>query len=131
MGERNMSKVLIITLCALLALALAEDVKKDSVEGINDVPDDGEDDPAQQGKEELDKMDKNKDGKADLEELQAYMKAEFYAPEDIKEEGLTDDQVKEKSAADAKEDEADMDEELDEATDEGDEGEEAEEDEGE
>merc|ERR1719313_2214357 len=62
-----------------------------------------EEDPAQQGKEELEKMDSNKDGKADLEELTAYMKKEFYAPEDVKEEGLTDDQVKEKSATDAKE----------------------------
>merc|ERR1712230_286325 len=60
-------------------------------------------DPAEQGKEELDRMDTNKDGKADLEELTAYMKAEFYQPEDVEEEGLTEDQVAEKSKADAQE----------------------------
>ena len=66
------------------------------------------------------KMDKNKDGKADLEELKGYMKAvtsigtlhgvrrtmerwndvrvlqEFYSPEDVKEEGLSDADVEEK-----------------------------------
>merc|ERR1712188_321039 len=62
-----------------------------------------EDDPAKQGKEELDKMDSNKDGKADLNEVAAYMKKEFYGPEDIKEDKLTPAQVDEKSAADAKE----------------------------
>merc|ERR1712080_162999 len=53
--------------------------------------------------EELDKIDANKDGKADLAEITAYMKKEFYGPEDIKEEKLTAAQVDEKSAADAKE----------------------------
>merc|ERR1712010_344889 len=56
-----------------------------------------------QAKEELDKMDGNKDGKADLAEVTAYMKKEFYGPEDIKEDKLTPAQVDEKSAADAKE----------------------------
>merc|ERR1712167_497782 len=67
------------------------------------VADEAEDDPAKQGKEELDKMDSNKDGKADLTEVTAYMKKEFYGPEDIKEDKLTPAQVDEKSAADAKE----------------------------
>merc|ERR1712167_94191 len=57
------------------------------------VADEAEDDPAKQGKEELDKMDTNKDGKADLGEV----------TEDIKEENLTPEQVNEKSNADAKE----------------------------
>merc|ERR1712017_21090 len=63
----------------------------------------GEDDPAKQGKEELDKMDGNKDGKADLAEITEYMKKEFYGPEDIKEDKLTPQQVTDKSASDAKE----------------------------
>merc|ERR1711908_129805 len=62
-----------------------------------------EDDPAKQAKEELDKIDGNKDGKADLGEITAYMKKEFYGPEDIKEDKLTPAQVDEKSGADAKE----------------------------
>merc|ERR1711934_409756 len=96
------SAVLTLSLLALLAFSsFAEDV-----ESVEDPPTDedyNEDDPAQQGKEELEKMDTNKDGKADIEELTKYMRAEFYQPEDIKEEGLTEEQVKEKSSADAKE----------------------------
>merc|ERR1712078_205275 len=90
---------------AILALIVvsgfAADAKKD--EKVESVDDSAEDDPAKQGKEELDKMDSNKDGKADLTEVTAYMKKEFYGPEDIKEDKLTPAQVDEKSAADAKE----------------------------
>merc|ERR1712096_214884 len=106
---------------------------------------DAEDDPAKQAKEELVKIDSNKDGKADLAEITTYMKKEFYGPEDIKEEKLTAAQVDKKSAEDAKEyleeldknknsfleldestahykqDADDVDSELDEAEDEGDE----------
>merc|ERR1711959_653409 len=91
------SVVLPFALLALLAVAavVAEDVAA--------VEDDAEDDPAKQGKEELDKMDTNKDGKADLGEVTEYMKKEFYGPEDIKEENLTPEQVNEKPNADAKE----------------------------
>merc|ERR1711934_495026 len=91
------SIVIPFALLALLAVAavVAEDVAA--------VEDDAEDDPAKQGKEELDKMDTNKDGKADLGEVTEYMKKEFYGPEDIKEENLTPEQVNEKSNADAKE----------------------------
>merc|ERR1712188_330734 len=91
------SIVIPFALLALLAVAavVAEDVAA--------VEDDAEDDPAKQGKEELDKMDSNKDGKADLGEITEYMKKEFYGPEDIKEENLTAEQVTEKSNADAKE----------------------------
>merc|ERR1712188_279305 len=91
------SIVIPFALLALLAVAavVAEDVAA--------VEDDAEDDPAKQGKEELDKMDSNKDGKADLGEVTEYMKKEFYGPEDIKEENLTPEQVNEKSNADAKE----------------------------
>merc|ERR1712010_88770 len=138
MGHKIMRSIVIpFALLALLAVAAV-------------VEDDAEDDPAKQGKEELDKMDSNKDGKADLTEVTAYMK-KFYGPEDIKEDKLTPAQVDEKSAADAKEyleeldknkdsfldlseftahykeDEDDVDKELDEAGDEDD----AEDDEGE
>merc|ERR1711990_680848 len=82
--------------------ALAEDKPEEKVESVDDSVD-AEDDPAKQGKEELDKMDDNKDGKADLGEITSYMKKEFYGPEDIKEDNLTPAQVDEKSAADAKE----------------------------
>merc|ERR1712010_418311 len=90
MGHKIMRSIVIpFALLALLAVAAV-------------VEDDAEDDPAKQGKEELDKMDSNKDGKADLTEVTAYMK-KFYGPEDIKEDKLTPAQVDEKSAADAKE----------------------------
>merc|ERR1712224_685629 len=91
------SIVIPFALLALLAVAavVAEDVAA--------VEDDAEDDPAKQGKEELDKMDANKDGKANLEEITSYMKKEFYGPEDVKEDKLTPAQIDEKSASDAKE----------------------------
>merc|ERR1712022_9344 len=98
MGHKIMRSIVIpFALLALLAVAavVAEDVAA--------VEDDAEDDPAKQGKEELDKMDSNKDGKADLGEVTEYMKKEFYGPEDIKEDKLTEAQVAEKSSADAKE----------------------------
>merc|ERR1712022_29481 len=98
MGHKIMRSIVIpFALLALLAVAavVAEDVAA--------VEDDAEDDPAKQGKEELDKMDLNKDGKADLAEVTEYMKKEFYGPEDIKEDNLTPAQVDEKSAQDAKE----------------------------
>merc|ERR1711959_76987 len=86
------SVVLPFALLALLAVA-----------AVAAVEDDAEDDPAKQGKEELDKMDTNKDGKAGIEEITAYMKKEFYGPEDVREDKLTPAQIDEKSAADAKE----------------------------
>merc|ERR1711959_232007 len=93
-------KLFALTLAALLLCAVfaADKEVKDDVD-----KEDAEDDPAKQGKEELDKIDTNKDGKADLAELTVYMKKEFYGPEDIKEEKLTAAQVDEKSATDAKE----------------------------
>merc|ERR1711998_437605 len=91
MGHKIMRSIVIpFALLALLAVAAV-------------VEDDAEDDPAKEGKEELDKMDTNKDGKADLAEVTAYMKSEFYGPEDIKEDNLTPEQVDEKAAEDAKE----------------------------
>merc|ERR1711990_1114658 len=139
---------------AILALLCVGSFAADAKEEVKSVDDSesGEDDPAKQGKEELDKIDGNKDGKADLAEINAYMKKEFYGPEDIKDDKLTPAQVDEKSAADAKEyleeldknkdsfldlaeltahykeDEDDVDKELDEA---GDEDDESEDDEGE
>merc|ERR1711904_411939 len=152
-SNRNMQRKFLLPL-AILALivvsSFAADAKKN--EKVESVDDSAEDDPAKQGKEELDKMDSNKDGKADLNEVTAYMKKEFYGPEDIKEDKLTPAQVDEKSAADAKEyleeldknkdsfldlseftahykeDASDVDKELDEA---GDEDDESEDDEGE
>merc|ERR1719163_1172475 len=138
---------------AILALLCVGSFAADAKEEVKSVDDSesGEDDPAKQGKEELDKMDGNKDGEADLGEITAYMKKEFYGPEDIKDDKLTPAQVDEKSGADAKEyleeldknkdsfldlseftahykeDEDDVDKELDEAGDEDD----AEDDEGE
>merc|ERR1712205_192807 len=106
MGDRNTnmqrSFLLPLAILALIAVSTfaAEEPKKDNVESVDDS---AEDDPAKQGKEELDKMDSNKDGKADLAEVTAYMKKEFYGPEHIKEDKLTPAQVDEKSAADAKE----------------------------
>merc|ERR1712205_80908 len=152
-AKQNMQRSFLLPLAILALIAVstfaAEEPKKDNVESVDDS---AEDDPAKQGKEELDKMDSNKDGKADLAEVTAYMKKEFYGPEDIKEDKLTPAQVDEKSAADAKEyleeldknkdsfldlaeftahykeDEDDVDKELDEA---GDEDDESEDDEGE
>jgi len=131
-------------LLALLSVAACQTPNAE-VEAVDDVTgtEDGEEDPAKQGEEELKKMDTNGDSKADLTEVTAYMKKEFYGPEDIKEENLTPAQVDEKSATDAKEyleeldknkdsfldhseftahykdDMDDMDSELDEAEDEG------------
>merc|ERR1711907_491706 len=103
MGIEHMQRSFVLSL-AILALIVvsgfAADAKNEKVESVDDS---AEDDPAKQGKEELDKMDSNKDGKADLNEVTAYMKKEFYGPEDIKEDKLTPAQVDEKSAADAKE----------------------------
>merc|ERR1711934_389765 len=96
------SVVLPLAILALLAVAtFAADAKAE--EKVDPVDDSAEDDPAKQGKEELDKMDGNKDGKADLAEITSYMKKEFYGPEDIKEDKLTPAQVDEKAGADAKE----------------------------
>merc|ERR1719439_353672 len=99
------SVLLPFAILALLTVgSFAADAAKaeEKVESVDDSAD-AEDDPAKQGKEELDKMDANKDGKANLNEVTAYMKKEFYGPEDIKEDKLTPAQVDEKSAADAKE----------------------------
>merc|ERR1711907_238708 len=104
MGARIMNTRLLlpIAILALIAVsAVTADAKKE--EKVESVDDSAEDDPAKQGKEELDKMDTNKDGKAGIEEITAYMKKEFYGPEDVKEDKLTPAQIDEKSAADAKE----------------------------
>merc|ERR1711934_288205 len=149
--EKMRSVILPLAILALLTVGtFAADAKAE--EKVESVDDSAEDDPAKQAKEELDKIDGNKDGKADLAEINAYMKKEFYGPEDIKDDKLTPAQVDEKSAADTKEyleeldknkdsfldlaeftahykeDEDDVDKELDEA---GDEDDESEDDEGE
>merc|ERR1712216_408762 len=100
MGMRSV--VLPLAILALLAVGTFAADAKEEVKSVVD-SDSAEDDPAKQGKEELDKIDGNKDGKADLAEITAYMKKEFYGPEDIKDDKLTPAQVDEKSGADAKE----------------------------
>merc|ERR1712224_836716 len=100
--EKMRSVILPLAILALLTVGtFAADAKAE--EKVESVDDSAEDDPAKQAKEELDKIDGNKDGKADLAEINAYMKKEFYGPEDIKDDKLTPAQVDEKSAADAKE----------------------------
>merc|ERR1712031_3641 len=75
---------------ALLALlSVAAFAAEEKVESVDDNVE-AEDDPAKEGKEELAKMDTNKDGKADLAEVTEYMKKEFYGPEDIKEDNMDD-----------------------------------------
>merc|ERR1712054_553282 len=107
MGTLIMASRFLLSLL-LVALLSAAVFAEDKLESVDDAKaaedaDDGEEDPAKQGAEELAKMDSNKDGKADLGEVTEYMKKEFYGPEDIKEDNLTPDQVNEKAAADAKE----------------------------
>merc|ERR1711998_423462 len=94
-----------LLLVALLSAAVFAEDKLESVDdaAATEESESAEDDPAKQGAEELAKMDSNKDGKADLGEVTEYMKKEFYGPEDIKEDKLTEAQVAEKSSADAKE----------------------------
>merc|ERR1711934_950533 len=100
--EKMRSVILPLAILALLTVGtFAADAKAE--EKVESVDDSAEDDPAKQGKEELDKIDGNKDGKADLAEITAHMKKEFYGPEDIKDDKLTPAQVDEKSGADAKE----------------------------
>merc|ERR1712025_247178 len=100
--EKMRSVILPLAILALLTVGtFAADAKAE--EKVESVDDSAEDDPAKQAKEELDKIDGNKDGKADLAEINAYMKKEFYGPEDIKDDKLTPAQVDEKSGADAKE----------------------------
>merc|ERR1712205_189872 len=99
-NRKMRSVILPLAILALLTVGtFAADAKKE--EKVESVDDSAEDDPAKQGKEELDKMDTNKDGKAGIEEITAYMKKEFYGPEDVKEDKLTPAQIDEKSAADA------------------------------
>merc|ERR1711990_1103456 len=93
---------LLLPLALLALLSVAAFAAEEKVESVDDNVE-AEDDPAKEGKEELAKMDSNKDGKADLGEVTEYMKKEFYGPEDIKEDNLTEAQVAEKSSADAKE----------------------------
>merc|ERR1712178_404802 len=95
---------LLLPLALLALLSVAAFAAGEKVESVDDAADaEAEDDPAKEGKEELAKMDSNKDGKADLAEVTEYMKKEFYGPEDIKEDNLTPAQVDEKAGQDAKE----------------------------
>merc|ERR1711907_75467 len=62
-----------------------------------------EDDPVKEGERELAKMDTNKDGVADLSEVIAHMKNEFYKPEDNEKNKISPEQADTKSTADGKE----------------------------
>merc|ERR1719486_1070706 len=99
------SFVLCLALAALLATAAygAEDVEKvdDAAAGEGEM--EPELDADGEAKAELEKIDANKDGKADLGEITEYMKKEFYGPEAIAEEKLTPADVDKKAAEDAKE----------------------------
>merc|ERR1712094_44032 len=86
--EKMRSVILPLAILDLLTVGtFAADAKAE--EKVESVDDSAEDDPAKQAKEELDKIDGNKDGKADLAEINAYMKKEFYGPEDIKDDKLS------------------------------------------
>merc|ERR1711907_152369 len=76
----EMKRVLFI--CALLfAAALCED----KPEAPADEADDMSGDPKVDGKKEMAEMDTNKDGKAKLEEIEAFMKTRYYTKaEDLK-----------------------------------------------
>merc|ERR1712046_43012 len=93
---------ILLPLALLALLSVAAFAAEEKVESVDDNVE-AEDDPAKEGKEELAKMDSNKDGKADLGEVTEYMKKEVYGPEDIKEDNLTPAQVDEKAGQDAKE----------------------------
>merc|ERR1712159_573386 len=92
----EMKRVLFI--CALLfAAALCED-KPDAPA---DEADDMSGDPKVDGKKEMAEMDTNKDGKATLEEIEAFMKARYYTKaEDLKD--LQNDDGKPATADDIK-----------------------------
>merc|ERR1711959_670850 len=60
---------------------VAAEEPEDSVGGLEDVP--GADDIEKEAKEELDRMDGDKDGKVTLEEIQKYFRTEFYSDEDM------------------------------------------------
>merc|ERR1712057_114136 len=82
MGAK-MKRVLFI--CALLfAAALCED-KPPAGDDAADAADDMSGDPKVDGKKEMAEMDTNKDGKATLAEIEAFMKARYYTKaEDLK-----------------------------------------------
>merc|ERR1711939_179536 len=79
----KMKRVLFI--CALLfAAALCED-KPPAGDEAADAADDMSGDPKVDGKKEMAEMDTNKDGKATLEEIEAFMKTRYYTKaEDLK-----------------------------------------------
>merc|ERR1711977_727895 len=101
----KMKRVLFI--CALLfAAALCED-KPPAGDEAADAADDMSGDPKVDGKKEMAEMDTNKDGKATLEEIEAFMKARYYTKaEDLKnDEGkpATPEDVKKMITRDASE----------------------------
>merc|ERR1719164_78424 len=98
------SRFIALMLVALLAATCV--VAEEKVEPVGeggDAPEEPELDAEGEAKAELTKIDTDKDGKATLAEITAYMKAEFYGPEAIAEEKLSPEDVDKKAAEDAKE----------------------------
>merc|ERR1712097_215358 len=82
MGHTNhvMARLLVIALCfTLLAGIYAEDVPAASE------AEEGAPNPEEDGAKEMAEMDKDKDGKATLDEIKGFMKEKYYSkPEDLK-----------------------------------------------
>merc|ERR1711934_1314874 len=77
---RTTNLALALLLCSFLILnpAVAQPAAEDPmVEGV-------EDDVEKEAKEELERMDTDKDSKVSLEEVKAYFRSEFYSDEDMK-----------------------------------------------
>merc|ERR1719199_998067 len=93
------SRFIALMLVALLAATCV--VAEEKVEPVGeggDAPEEPELDAEGEAKAELTKIDTDKDGKATLAEITAYMKAEFYGPEAIAEEKLSPEDVDKKAA---------------------------------
>merc|ERR1712167_415451 len=80
MGNHVMARLLVIALCfTLLAGIYAEDVPAASE------AEEGAPNPEEDGAKEMAEMDKDKDGKATLDEIKGFMKEKYYSkPEDLK-----------------------------------------------
>merc|ERR1712138_201804 len=83
MGEQKMRTVLLLALVFAGICAIhAEDAPP---VGTEDPADEMTGDPEKDGTKEMGEMDSNKDGKATVEEIKAFMKQRYYSkPEDLK-----------------------------------------------
>merc|ERR1712188_356835 len=71
------SVALALLLCSALFLNAVVIADEPEVQGV-------EEDTEKEAKEELDRMDADKDGKVSLDEIQNYFRSEFYSDEDMK-----------------------------------------------